>query len=151
MKKDYKNASLDEMIDMLEDIDEADFELDEDMDEALLVEDEESEETGEKLMSEEDLKIESLKIATNIAKLMSDVTTEDIVSIAEKVAGFIRNHEIGSNDNASTESNDNASEEKAEDVTDDVADVEDFDMPEIEDEERTSDAGEDSEEKEDKE
>lgn len=45
-------------------------------------------------MTEEDLKIESLKIATNIAKLMSDVTTDDILTIATKVADFIRNHEI---------------------------------------------------------
>lgn len=44
-------------------------------------------------MSDEDLKIESLKIATNIAKLMSNVTTEDIVSIAETVAKFIKGGE----------------------------------------------------------
>ena len=41
-------------------------------------------------MSDEELKIESLKIATNIGKLMSNVTTEDIVSIAETVAKFIK-------------------------------------------------------------
>lgn len=44
-------------------------------------------------MSDEDLKIESLKIATNIGKLMSNVTTEDIVSIAETVAKFIKGGE----------------------------------------------------------
>ena len=41
-------------------------------------------------MPDEDLKIESLKIATNIAKLMSNVTTEDIVNIAETIAKFIK-------------------------------------------------------------
>lgn len=44
-------------------------------------------------MSDEELKIESLKIATNIGKLMSNVTTEDIVSIAETVAKFIKGGE----------------------------------------------------------
>lgn len=43
-----------------------------------------------KSMSDEDLKIESLKIATNIAKLMSNVTTDDIVEIAGTVAKFIK-------------------------------------------------------------
>lgn len=47
-------------------------------------------ETTDTGMSDEDLKIESLKIATNIGKLMSNVTTEDIVSIAETVAKFIK-------------------------------------------------------------
>jgi len=51
--------------------------------------------SSEKQMSEEDLKIESLKIATNIAKLMSDVTPDDIIQIASKVSDFIKNHEIG--------------------------------------------------------
>jgi len=53
----------------------------------------ESTDKGDK-MSEEELKIESLKIATNIAKLMSDVVPEDVIKISEKVAEFIRNHEI---------------------------------------------------------
>ena len=44
-------------------------------------------------MTDEELKIESLKIATNIGKLMSNVTTEDIVSIAETVAKFIKGGE----------------------------------------------------------
>ena len=61
--------------------------LDEDME---LVEAEGASTEG---MSDEDLKIESLKIATNIGKLMSNVTTEDIVSIAETVAKFIKGGE----------------------------------------------------------
>ena len=47
-------------------------------------------------MSDEDLKVEALKIATNIAKLMSNVTAQDVVTIAGTVSDFIRNHEIGS-------------------------------------------------------
>lgn len=47
-------------------------------------------------MTDEELKIESLKIATNIGKLMSNVTTEDIVSIAETVAKFIKGGENAS-------------------------------------------------------
>lgn len=50
----------------------------------------------EKKMSDEDLKVEALKIATNIAKLMSNVTAQDVVTIAGTVSDFIRNHEIGS-------------------------------------------------------
>lgn len=57
---------------------------------------EDSDEDGKKdVMSDEDLNIESLKIATNVAKLMSGVTTDDILEIAKKISGFIRNHEIG--------------------------------------------------------
>ena len=60
-------------------------------------------------MSDEDLKIESLKIATNIGKLMSNVTTEDIVSIAETVAKFIKGSESLTLDNTDeTESNEEA-------------------------------------------
>lgn len=62
----------------------------------LFEETNESEVSSEKQMSEEELKVESLKIATNIAKLMSDVTPEDIIQIATKVSDFIKNHEIGS-------------------------------------------------------
>lgn len=54
----------------------------------------EAEETADDKMTDEELKIESLKIATNIAKLMSDVTTDDILTIATKVSDFIRNHEV---------------------------------------------------------
>lgn len=64
-----------------------------------LTEDVLTEETSasvEKKMSDEDLKVEALKIATNIAKLMSNVTAQDVVTIAGTVSDFIRNHEIGS-------------------------------------------------------
>lgn len=71
----------------------------EDLSEDVLNEDEASQ---PKPMTEEELKIESLKIATNIAKLMSDVTTDDIITIADKVSGFIRDHQIGSDDSSNT-------------------------------------------------
>ena len=64
--------------------------------EALFEEDAENQE--EAGMTDEELKIESLKIATNIGKLMNNVTTEDIVNIAETVAKFIKG-----GDNASLE------------------------------------------------
>lgn len=57
---------------------------------------EETSASVEKKMSDEDLKVEALKIATNIAKLMSNVTAQDVVTIAGTVSDFIRNHEIGS-------------------------------------------------------
>ena len=78
-------------------------------DEALLEDilneddDDVNESAEDKKMTEEELKIESLKIATNIAKLMSDVTTDDIITIADKVSGFIRNHQIGSEESSSSE------------------------------------------------
>lgn len=42
----------------------------------------------------EDLRIESLKRAIDIAKLMSNVTPEDIISLAEKLVTFIRDTNI---------------------------------------------------------
>ena len=45
-------------------------------------------------LTDEELKIESLKIATNIAKLLKDITAQDIVTIAGTVSSFIRNYEI---------------------------------------------------------
>ena len=56
--------------------------------EAVFEDDMDSQDPG---MTDEELKIESLKIATNIAKLMSNVTPDDIINIAETVATFIKN------------------------------------------------------------
>lgn len=42
----------------------------------------------------EDLRIESLKRAIDIAKLMSNVTTDDIIKLAEKLVTFIRDTKI---------------------------------------------------------
>ena len=67
-------------------------------------------------MTDEELKIESLKIATNIGKLMSNVTTEDIVSIAETVAKFIKGGEGASlettNDDSSSDEDDGSDDEQ---------------------------------------
>jgi len=41
-------------------------------------------------MSDEEIKIKALKQAIDIAKLMSDVTVDDVISIAEKVAVYIK-------------------------------------------------------------
>lgn len=43
---------------------------------------------------DEELRIEALKRAIDIAKLMSNVTTEDIISIAAKVVDYICNTQI---------------------------------------------------------
>ena len=79
-----------------------------------LTEDVLTEETSasvEKKMSDEDLKVEALKIATNIAKLMSNVTAQDVVTIAGTVSDFIRNHEIGSAETSDDFLSDNETEE----------------------------------------
>lgn len=106
-----EEMDLDEMFEFASSMDESDDVIDEDdlyeMDE--LSEDQlfEDEAQHEDTMTDEELKVESLKIATNIAKLMSDVTTEDIISIADKVSGFIRDHKIGSDAGSETEDNTN--------------------------------------------
>lgn len=87
--------------------------LDEDME---LIESEGMETEG---MSDEDLKIESLKIATNIGKLMSNVTTEDIVSIAETVAKFIKGSEDLTLDN--TDETESDEEEATADTEEDFS------------------------------
>ena len=45
-------------------------------------------------MSAEDLRIEALKRAIDIAKLMSNVTTQDVINIASKIADYISNTQI---------------------------------------------------------
>ena len=76
-------------------------------------------------MTEEELKIESLKIATNIAKLMSNVTTEDIVDIAATVARFIK----GDSDSPVEEEGDEEDEEDEEDSKEpNTDDDEDFEV-----------------------
>lgn len=85
-----------------------------------LTEDVLTEETSapvEKKMSDEDLKVEALKIATNIAKLMSNVTAQDVVTIAGTVSDFIRNHEIGSAETSDDFLSDNEAEDTPEEET----------------------------------
>ncbi len=45
-------------------------------------------------MPDEDLRIEALKRAIDIAKLMSNVTTQDVINIAAKIADYIGNTQI---------------------------------------------------------
>ena len=45
-------------------------------------------------MPAEDLRIEALKRAIDIAKLMSNVTTQDVINIAFKIADYISNTQI---------------------------------------------------------
>ena len=45
-------------------------------------------------MPVEDLRIEALKRAIDIAKLMSNVTTQDVINIAFKIADYISNTQI---------------------------------------------------------
>lgn len=45
-------------------------------------------------MPVEDLRIEALKRAIDIAKLMSNVTTQDVINIAAKIADYISNTQI---------------------------------------------------------
>lgn len=45
-------------------------------------------------MPTEDLRIEALKRAIDIAKLMSNVTTQDVINIAAKIADYISNTQI---------------------------------------------------------
>ena len=42
-------------------------------------------------MPAEDLRIEALKRAIDIAKLMSNVTTQDVINIASKITDYISN------------------------------------------------------------
>ena len=45
-------------------------------------------------MPDEELRIEALKRAIDIAKLMSNVTIKDVIDIANKVVDYIRNTQI---------------------------------------------------------
>lgn len=106
-------------------------------DNAILEEDTYTQDEG---MSDEDLKIESLKIATNICKLMNDVTPEDIMEVAEKVAKFIKN---GGNLEVSSDTEESTSEEPESDFDNDTDDDE---STETEDFEEDFSTDEDSEE-----
>ena len=89
--------------------------------EALFEDDDTQEEQQEPGMTDEELKIESLKIATNIGKLMNNVTTEDIVNIAETVAKFIKGGDstsletVESDEDFDTDEEDTESDEESSD------------------------------------
>lgn len=73
-------------------------------------------------MSEEKLKIEALKIATSMCKLMDNVVPEDIIKTAGKVAEFIRNNgqaDLGDTENNFTDASDEEIQEPVEKDTED--------------------------------
>ncbi|MBO6271694.1 hypothetical protein J6O48_02815 [bacterium] len=108
------------------------------LDEDVIFEDGDTQEdTG---MTEEELKIESLKIATNIGKLMSNVTPDDIVNIAETVANFIKNGDTSAS--METNSTDNENTEDTEDTEEDFVTDEDTEQEDTS-EENTEDTEED--------
>lgn len=128
LTEDEMNSLLDDLNED-DDLDEDELDEDDELSEAELNEDElnEDESSNDSTMSNQDIKVESLKIATNIAKLMSDVTTEDIISIADKVADFIRNHNIGNEvELKETKSKEDEESKESEDL--------DFEIPEAEEE-----------------
>lgn len=126
LTEDEMNSLLDDLNED-DDLDEDELDEDDELSEAELNEDElnEDESSNDSTMSSQEIKVESLKIATNIAKLMSDVTTEDIISIADKVADFIRNHNIGDEAESKEEKSD---KKESEDL--------DFEIPEAGEEEK---------------
>lgn len=109
-------------------------------DNAILEEDTYTQDEG---MSDEDLKIESLKIATNICKLMNDVTPEDIMEVAEKVAKFIKN---GGNLEVSSDNTEEDATADEEPESDFDNDTEDDETSETEDFEEDFSTNEESEE-----
>ena len=48
----------------------------------------------QEILEEQKSRIEALKRAIDIAKLMSNVTTDDIINIAEKVLDYMKNTKI---------------------------------------------------------
>lgn len=77
-------------------------------------------EEGPKTMTDEKLKIESLKIAINISKLMSDVQVDDVVQIAQTVADFIRNRDIQEQQQTQDGGDFGEDESDEDDVTDEI-------------------------------
>lgn len=59
-------------------------------DDAPEIEDVEKAEEDAKKMTDEEIKIKALQQAVNVAKLMSNVGTDDVIEIAKKLAKFIK-------------------------------------------------------------
>ena len=59
-------------------------------DDAPEIEDVEKAEEEAKKMTDEEIKIKALQQAVNVAKLMSNVGTDDVIEIAKKLAKFIK-------------------------------------------------------------
>ena len=102
-------------------------------------------------MSDEDLKIESLKIATNICKLMNDVLPEDIIEVAEKVAQFIKNGgdlTVTTSSDSDDTSDDSTDDEITSDFEEDFDTDDNSDDTESNDEDGTSSESNDEDESE---
>lgn len=100
-----------------------------------LFEDDEPNETTEQEpvdngMTDEELKVESLTLATKMAKLMSNVTPDDMFTIAHTIANFIKNHNIGSEYDPDNQfANDMFGEDEDEKPTEEtIEEPEDFDV-----------------------
>jgi hypothetical protein len=101
---------IDEDDEFVDDIDE-----DDDFNESLNEADGDNDDNEpEPPMDEQKLKIEALKLATNVGKLMNNVTPEDIVKIAGMLAEFIRNNQDGNiSDNATDDFADDSEENES--------------------------------------
>jgi hypothetical protein len=101
---------IDEDDEFVDDVDE-----DDDFNESLNEADGDNDDNEpEPPMDEQKLKIEALKLATNVGKLMNNVTPEDIVKIAGMLAEFIRNNQDGNiSDNATDDFADDSEENES--------------------------------------
>lgn len=88
--------------------DTEELEFDDDLNEGAINEESDGPAEPKEPMDDEKLRVESVKLATSIAKLMSNVTPEDIIKLAGIVASYIRNN------NASADLNVNDEEEELE-------------------------------------
>ena len=93
---------------------------------------------SESPIDEQQLKIESLKIATKISKLFDNVQPSDLLEMSDKVYNFIQ-HQNNSGEYDDSYGLDNTEDDNAEEETSD--DSEDFEFND-EDEETSKDEGE---------
>ena len=137
-------------------------------DKVLKEDDEPQEENGgqepepkaaEEAMDEQQLRIESLKIAVKIAKLFDEVQPSDLIEMSDEVFKYVQHQSLtsgewdpsyglGDEENTDTEeeTEENTEEEPAQDETTDDA-IENFDLDDLEaPEEEKSDAEEDKDE-----
>lgn len=109
------NEFIDEVADEFNDFDDAE------KDPLNEADGEGSNEKPDEPMDEEKLRIESVKLATNMAKLMDNVSPDDIIKLAGMVAEFIRN-----NRNGDISSNENPFEDTSADEPEFDEDMNDF-------------------------
>ena len=112
-------------------------------------------------VTDEQLRIDALKIAVKLSRLMNKVTAEDMLEISTKVASYLKNHQVGTeyvpdeesmpmeDESENPEDNEVADETDVEsdDNGDEIEDVEMDDTPEeftIDDEDEEESADESS-------